>query len=81
MHSDRISMREQELRTPRGQLDRLWWDIKVLMPTSAQNRMLDNEENDWHEAVEELKRWADDQHGDTGVYPEDEVRKFLANFS
>ena len=74
-------MYEHELNTPRGQLDRLWWKIKTLMTTAVPIRMLDNQECDWHETVEKFKHEADRQHAMTGIYPDDEVLKFLAKFS
>ena len=76
----RIRFSERDLLTPRGQLDRLWWKIKTLMTCSVPVRMLDNHECDWHETVEKLKHWADRQHTLTGIYPDDEVQKFLAKF-
>ena len=81
MRPDRISLDEQELRTPRGQLNSLRRKTMQLMATGAPTKLLDNHDCDWHETVEKLKHWADGQHAKTGIYPDREVLKFLAKFS
>jgi hypothetical protein len=81
MQAQRKSFRQQELESPGGQLNAIWWgnlnaimEIKWFGPANDQF-------SDLHEKVAEIKQWADREHATTGIYPEDEVQKFLAKFS
>ena len=81
MQAQRKSIYQQELESPRGQLDDLWRKTMTPMSTAMPVRMLDGQKHDLHEAVAELKHRVDRQHATTGIYPDGEVLKFLAKFS
>ena len=81
MQAQRKSFYQQELESPRGQLDGLWRKTMTPMSTAMPVGMLDGQKHDLHETVAEFKQWADREHATTGIYPDGEVQKFLAKFS
>ncbi len=81
MQAQRKSFYQQELESPRGQLDGLWKKTMTPMSTAMPVRMLDGQKHDLDETVAEFKQWADRQHATTEIYPDGEVLKFLAKFS
>ena len=81
MNPTRIGMYEQELNSPRGQIDALWRRSMQPMSTNNPAGVLDEQKSDLHEEVAHMKQWADSQHATTGVYPDDEILKFLAKLT
>lgn len=77
MPSNLTSMLELELETPRGQLDALWRNTMELASAGGCRIVTDEWNGKLHKLVDRVKDKADNLAGETGVYPDAFVLRFL----
>ena len=75
------SMREQELEMPRGRLRELRENTAHYMVAGGCRHVSDDWIGKLHELVDRAERKADKSHGETGIYPDAFVLRFLKRIS
>ena len=81
MQAQRKSFYQQELESPRGQLNVIWWGNLNVIRQIEWFGPANDQFFDLQEKIAELKHWADRKRTLTGIYPDDEVQKFLAKLA